>query len=135
MILQKIVKFYDENGLDALINLLIKLNFTRISCGTFSDVFRHKKSKYIIKICVRGDQTLPRLTDNRFKKIKAYFIGYKYLSFDSKVGVQEYVTEYVLLDSLDKIRLKNFIKRVKGKHDIHIGNVGLLNNNLIIFDF
>lgn len=130
---QKLINYYEKTvDTDKFLNVLIKLGFDKISVGNFSDVFRFKDSNFVIKVCIRGNQGLP-VPDNRSKRLKELFVGYKCISLDSKVGVQERVEEYASIK--DKVLRKNLLKLTKLKYDIHIGNIGYLNNRPVVFDF
>lgn len=132
---QWIVEIYNNSGLDVLINFLKENGFKRISLGKFTDVYRLNNDKYVVKVCCRGDNALPRINRKRHSVINSYFVGYKHISFDSKVGVQDFVTDYFEVDKPTQKLLKTFIKNIKGNNDLHIGNVGLLNNKMVVFDF
>lgn len=130
-----LIKYYEDYGCDALISLLEKNKFKLVSWGTFTDVYRFKNDPFVIKICKRGDNTLPRLYDKRVKKLNSLFIGYKYLSFDSKVGVQDFVLDYYSVKKPTQKILRDFVKAIKNSNDIHVGNVGVLNEKIVVFDF
>lgn len=132
---KELVEFYNLNGLTPLLKKLKDLGFSRISLGEYTDVFKRVSDNYVIKICCRGDNTLPRINTKEYNRIKPFFVGYLDISFDSKVASQPYVKDYFELDSSEKRLLKSFIQKIKGDFDIHVGNVGLLNNNLVVFDF
>lgn len=132
---QNIIKLYDKFGLDSLVQFLTENGFVRISLGKFTDVYRLKNDPVVVKVCCRGDNALPRINSKKHSTINSYFVGYKYLSFDSKVAVQDFVQDYFELDKATQRLLKVFIKNIKGNNDLHIGNVGLLNNNMVVFDF
>lgn len=132
---KELINFYNLNGLNPFLNKLKELEFSHISLGEYTDVFKRKSDDYVIKICCRGDTTLPRINSREYNRIKPFFVGYLDISFDSKVAAQHFVKDFFELDNSEKRLLKSFVQKIKGDFDIHIGNVGLLNNNLVLFDF